>query len=106
MKIIPMDPGGEPPKTIQQQFEEFHARNPEVLRLLEHFTQQAVDRGRKKLGIRMLWERVRWEVMLSTEDVNSDYKINDHYHSRYVRLLIKIHPEWETLFELRKLRAA
>jgi hypothetical protein len=101
--IVPMDDGK---KTIQQQFEEFHAANPMVFELLERFTQQAVDRGRRRIGIRMLWERVRWEVMLGTEDMNSDYKINDHYHSRYVRLLISTHPEWETLFELRKLRAA
>jgi hypothetical protein len=106
MKIIPMDPGGEPLRTIQQQFEEFHARNPEVFALLERFTQEAVDRGRKRLGIRMLYERVRWEVYIQTEDANSDFKINDHYHSRYVRRLIKVHPEWEHLFELRKLRAA
>jgi hypothetical protein len=106
MRIIPMDSGDARPPTIQEQFEEFHRRNPEVFALLERFTQQVVDRGRRKIGIRMLWERVRWEVMLSTEDPCSDYKINDHYHSRYVRLLIKAHPEWESLFELRKLRAA
>lgn len=106
MKIIPSDGDGDRPQTIQEQFEQFHARNPVVYVLLEGFTQQMVDRGRRRIGIRMLWERVRWEIILNTEDPNSDYKINDHYHSRYVRLLIQRHPEWETLFELRKLRAA
>lgn len=97
---------GDGPRTIQEQFEEFHRLNPQVFVLLERFTKQAVDRGRTKLGIRMLWERVRWEVYINTDDPNSEYKINDHYHSRYVRLLVEEHPEWDGLFELRRLRSA
>ena len=35
-----------------------------------------------------------------------DYKLNDHYRSRYVRLIIEKHPELEGFFELRELKAA
>lgn len=103
MRIIPTGP--EKP-TIQAQFEEFHRKNPQVYRWLEYFTAQAVERGKHKLGIRMLWERVRWEVYMSTDDPSSEYKINDHYHSRYVRLLVSEHPEYKDLFEMRRLRTA
>lgn len=100
--VIPMDTGH---KTIQEQFEEFHRRNPEVFALLERYTKQVYERGRGRTGIRMIWERMRWEVMMTTDDPNRDYKFNDHYTSRYVRLLVEVHPEWDHLFEKRRLRA-
>lgn len=92
--------------TIQQRFEQFHADNPQVYSILERLARVWINKSGRKLGIRTLWERMRWEVVLHTHDANGDFKLNDHYTSRYVRLLIADHPEWEPFFELRRLRAS
>lgn len=92
--------------TIQERFLAFHRANPWVYAALERLVEQWVARGRKRLGIRTLWERLRWDYAMATADPTSDFKLNDHMHSRYVRLLVTNHPEWAGLFELRKLRAA
>jgi hypothetical protein len=66
---------------------------------------QARKKGRQRLGIRMLWERMRWEMMIETEDATSDFKLNDHYHSRYARMLMANDPDLKGLFELRDLKS-
>lgn len=90
--------------TIQQRFELFHRANPWVYRALEHLVIEHLSRGRKKLGIGMLFEVLRWEWAKST--TGSDFKLNNNYRSRYVRLLLERHPEWDGVFELRSLQAA
>lgn len=92
--------------TIQERFEQFHTQNPWVYVALEKLITEFVAKGRKRIGIRMIWEVVRWHYALSTTDPTSEFRTNDHYHSRYVRLLLENHPEWAGLFELRKLKAA
>jgi aminoglycoside N3'-acetyltransferase len=92
--------------TIQQRFELFHAANPWVYSALESVVADLINRGQRKVGIRMAWEVVRWTYARRTTDPTSSFRANDHYHSRYVRLLIDRHPEWADVFELRELRAS
>lgn len=92
--------------TIQERFEEFHRLNPWVCDALERLAADYVARGRTRIGIRMLWEVLRWHYNRATADPSSEFRANDHYHSRYVRLLIQRHPEWAACFELRRLKAA
>jgi hypothetical protein len=98
-------PDDGPPRTIQQRFEAFHAANPAVYRKLCELTTDLVAKGRTRLGIGMLWEVLRWHWMMTTADAASDFKLNDHYRSRYVRLMLAERPEWDGVFELRNLRA-
>jgi hypothetical protein len=95
---------GDRDKTIQERFERFDRENPIVYELLLRFVAEARGSGARRLGVRTLWERMRWYVFFETRDP-SGLKLNDHYHSRYVRKLIKDDPTLETFFELRKLRA-
>jgi len=92
-------------KTIDERFREFDRENPVVYAHLERLAYEGVNAGMKKLGIRNLWEVMRWHVYMTTRDP-SHLRLNDHYHSRYVRKLIDDHPDLEPYFELRKLRAA
>ena len=39
------------------------------------------------------------------KDLGADFKLNDHFHSRYARTIMKQYPELEGFFELRELRA-
>lgn len=90
--------------TIQQRFEQFHADNPQVLATLERETQRWLDLGHSRVGVGFLWERMRW--VLHVEVTGPAPKLNDHFRSRYVRLMVARHPEWADVFELRELRSA
>lgn len=86
----------------EARFRAFHKANPHVYRELLRLARIA-RRNRKKVGIRMLWEVMRWNLTIVTHDDFSNFKLNDHYHSRYARLLNR-EPELLGVFELRQLR--
>lgn len=88
--------------TIQQQFAEFHALNPWVLGALEHLTADYLARGAERVGIGMLFEVLRWRYARATD--GGDFRLNNNFRSRYVRLLITRRPEWAPVFEVRALR--
>lgn len=91
-------------ETIQERFEAFHRLNPWVYIALERLTSQWIAAGHRRLGIGMLTEVLRWQYGLATR--GDDFKLNNNYRSRYVRLLIETHPSWGDAFETRTLRAA
>lgn len=88
--------------TIQARFEAFHRLNPWVLRALETLTADYLNRGAKRVGIGMLFEVLRWQYATATE--GDEFRLNNNFRSRYVRLLIERHPQWESAFEVRALR--
>jgi hypothetical protein len=97
---------GDRSKTIQQRFEEFHRKNPMVYRLLCKYARHVLGAGHLRWGLRCIWERMRWEIMFGTEKTDgSSFKLNDHYMSRYARLIMGQEEDLEDFFEIRKLRA-
>lgn len=90
-------------ETIEELFEKFDRENPHVYAQLLELTRQAQDRGSKKIGIKMLFEVVRWNRILATR--GDDFKLNNNYHSRYARKILMEYPELATIFETRSLRA-
>jgi hypothetical protein len=92
-------------QTIQERFEEFHETHPEVYAYLLALCLELRGKGFKRYGIRSLWERVRWHFQVEKE-LGADFKLNDHFHSRYARKIVQNHPELHGFFELRELRAA
>jgi hypothetical protein len=95
-------------RTIDERFAEFHAANPQVYAELLRLARTAHGRGWNHIGIRMLWEVLRWNVvvMRTVPNLDDDFKLNDHFHSRYVRLLVEKEPDLAGLFEMRRLRAS
>ncbi len=91
------------PDSIQERFEDFHARHPEVYGAVVRFAREVKQRGFKKFGIRVIWERARW--FLTIERDNEEYKLNDHYHSRYARLIMANEADLAGFFQTRELRA-
>mgnify|MGYP000999199492 CR=1 FL=1 len=49
-------------------------------------TKELIARGRKRIGINMLLEVLRWNYYMKTDDPNSDFKINNNYEAYYARL--------------------
>lgn len=92
--------------TIQKRFELFHAANPWVYDELLTLCWTMRDRGRRRLGIGMLFEVLRWNWYLQTDDPTSEWKLNNNYRSRYARLIIDEHPRLDGFFELRALKVA
>jgi hypothetical protein len=60
-------------------------------------------RGCQRLGVRALWERMRWSFAVDYQA--GEYKLNDHFPSRYARLIAEREPDLARMFEVRELRA-
>lgn len=91
--------------TIERAFIEFHQANPIVYSTLVRLAREARQAGATKIGVRALWERMRWDLTVTTRD-HGDFKLNDHFTSRYVRMIVADNPDLCGLFETRQLRAA
>ena len=89
---------------LQQRFQDYHYRNPHVFKLFRRFAEYAMKEGRKHFGAKAIMERVRWEVNIETSDPE-EFKINNNYTSRYVRLLEAVDAKFKGFFSKRELRA-
>lgn len=90
-------------QSIQQAYEAWIAANPWVLPLVESLVGSWLDRGHKRVGIKQVWEVVRWQYGTTTGD---SFKANNNFTSRVARDLIAKHPEWADAIQTRELRAA
>jgi hypothetical protein len=88
--------------SIQEQFESFHADNPRVWELYKRFALELVGKGRKRYGISMITERIRWETAISTN--GEEFKISNNFRSRYARKLMSEVPELAGMFRIKPLR--
>ena len=87
---------------IQREFERFDIANPGVYELYKKFAFELKQNGRKRYGIAMITERIRWEVAVATS--GDEFKINNNFRSRYARKLIGDFPEFNEMFEIREKR--
>lgn len=90
--------------TIAERFALFHAANPHVADGLEQLAEQWLAAGNRTVGMKALYERLRWESGIRTD--GDAYRLNNDFTSHYSRLLIERRPEWAEAFRLRELRAA
>ena len=86
--------------TLEEQFAAFHSANPHVYQALRRLAVQMVRRGHRRIGIKMLFEVLRWQYAMQTID-DSDFKLNNSYTSFYARLLMEREPELAGYFETR-----
>lgn len=78
----------------------FHRDNPHIYESFVHYMRFALGKGKKKLGIAQLTERVRWDLDMETES-QDPFKINNNHRAYYARLIM--HKEGVPgLFEVRK----
>lgn len=89
-------------KSLDEQFEEFHAAHPDVWQLFRRFATQIRDQGSNTYGAKSIMERIRWHYATSSQGTET-FKINNNFTSRYVRKMIEADPSYETFFETRKL---
>ncbi len=101
----PPPPSDPDDATIDARFRAFHAANPQVYTELVKLARHGVAQGNDRLGIRNLWEVMRWNLTVVVRSADG-FKLNDHYHSRYARLIMEREVGLAEVFELRRLRAA
>jgi hypothetical protein len=89
---------------IQTRFEAFHQANPHVYRHLVYLARLHARHGVKRLSIDYLYHAVRWRMFLKTRSTEL-FKLNDHFTSRYARLIEDLNPDLRGLFANRHLRS-
>jgi hypothetical protein len=88
---------------LDEQFAEFHRLNPHVYNNLRTLAFRMVRAGRRHVGIKLLFERLRWEYSVRTSHREEEYAMNNNYTSRYARLLMDQEIELRGVFEVRRL---
>jgi hypothetical protein len=82
-------------------FWRFHFENPHVYELLRSLAFEALESGAKRVGVRLLWERARWSLVVETRRAADSPKLNDWYPPFYARPLMRREPALRGLFETR-----
>lgn len=97
----PDEPEG---SSLDDRFAAFHAAHPEVYDELRKLAVTAKHRGRDRLGMKMLFEVLRWQrILAGLPAEGEEFKLNNNYTSRYARLLMEQTPELAGMFETREL---
>ena len=92
--------------SIEVAFWNFHTNHPEVYEGLVRLAYQAINAGRERIGIKMLFEVLRWEwIITGLPDASEEFKLNNNYTSRYARLIMESEPLLAGVFEIRRLTA-
>jgi hypothetical protein len=90
-----------PPRaTITEQFRAFDAAHPWVYRALERLVTQRLAAGATRVGMKALFEALRWRHPRGVKGLNNNYT------ALYARRLLADHPEWSSVIETRRRRSA
>lgn len=85
----------------RQRAAEFHERNPQVYELLVRYAREARAAGHERVGIELLWNRMRWDFLVETS-AGDDYKLNQNFKAWYARRIMEREPDLRDLFETRR----
>lgn len=91
--------------TIEERFIAFDQANPWVYVALVRLARQLVAKGHNRVGMKMLFEQLRWEWYVTTTDT-SGFKLNNSLTAHFARKIMANEPDLADLFETRVLRAA
>lgn len=87
---------------MREQCEAFHKEHPEVWDLFVRFTFEMIDRGFKNYSAQHgIFARIRWEIDAGGNGT-SEFKINNNHSAFYARRFMKVYPEHDGFFRLRR----
>ena len=89
---------------IQEQFEEFHAKNPHIYVKIVEYARRAKAKGYEKIGIALISEIIRY-----TEHVPGQpdtFSFSNDFRSRYARLIMAQEPDLAGFFKVSELKTA
>lgn len=93
-------------RSIDDRFHQFHTDHPEVYDEIVRLARQVKTAGRERVGMKLLFEVIRWNRMLSGVKDAEGFKLNNVYTSRYARLVMEQEPDLSGFFETRELQSA
>ncbi|MDX3526324.1 hypothetical protein P1P75_07700 [Streptomyces sp. ID05-39B] len=85
--------------TITEQFRAFDAQYPWIYRSLERLVEERLAAGAKRVGMKALFEALRWRQPAGVKGLNNNYT------ALYARRLLAAHPEWASVIEVRRRRS-
>ena len=88
-------------RDLRKEAESFMAENPEVLELFVKFALDMAATGRR-FGVKLLAERVRWEVATTWAEDERGFKLNNNHTAYIGRALIERHPSLGSLIRFRE----
>jgi hypothetical protein len=89
----------------RDRFQAFHHANPWVMQHLVIMARRLKDKGIHHYGIAALWEVLRYDWTLRTDDPTSQLKLNNDYRAFYAREIMKFYPDLDGFFTTRKSQA-
>lgn len=81
----------------------FHLDNRNIIRMILDELNRAKSKGLKKVSIKQIIGKIRWEKSLET--VSEDFRINDAFTSIYAHVIAYNFDEYKSLFDCKPLRA-
>ena len=88
--------------TLEELFLIFHEENPHVYKLLVELARDWKICTGKRIGIKALFERARWESAIQTN--GNEYVLNNNYSAYYARLIMRQERDLDGLFNVREQR--
>jgi hypothetical protein len=85
--------------TISERFNAFDTAHPWIYRELEHLVTQRLAAGAARVGMKALFEALRWRHPYGVRGLNNDYT------ALYARRLLAEHPQWAAAIEVRQRRS-
>ena len=89
----------------RDRFLAFHHANPHVMAQLAVKARMLKDRGFQHYGIAALWEVLRYDYAMQTDDPTSQLKLNDNYKPFYAREIMRAFPDLQGFFTTRRSQA-
>jgi hypothetical protein len=86
----------------KQEWWVWHRANPEVWKLFERFSFEAVGKGFTHFSHWSIMNRIRWETQIVT--TGADFKISNDYFAFYARLWNATHPQHRDFFTVKRMR--
>lgn len=89
---------------IDARFREFHRENPHVYVRLVAMAREWRAAGHEKCSMDMLFHLLRWKHGIETRS-SDGLLLNDHYVSRFSRIIMANEPDLDGMFATRATRA-
>ena len=92
-----------PRRSIAERFADFHVQNPDVYQAIVEIARVMKGRGIHKMGIALIFERLRWLHYIDTKGAEP-FKLSNSFRAEYSRLIMQQEPSLAGFFEIRELR--
>ena len=90
-------------RSIRERFIDFHYDNPTVYQEIVKIARVMHFRGIHKMGIALIFERLRWLHFIDTRG-SEGFKLSNDFRSEYARLIMQQEKALAGFFEIRELR--